>query len=126
MKLLLDTHTMIWSFSAPERIATAAREAISAAENEVFVSVVSPWEVAIKRRRRELRAPDDLEAAVTAHRFRLLPVLMRHANAINSLPNHHGDPFDRMLIAQAMVDGLTLVTTDRAVRRYPVAVLQAT
>lgn len=126
MKLLLDTHTMIWVFSAPRLLSAQARDAISAGENEVFVSVISPWEVAIKRSKRRLRAPDDLGDAVEAHRFRLLPLLLRHTRAIGSLPNHHGDPFDRMLVAQAITDSLTLVTSDRALRHYPVATLSAT
>jgi PIN domain nuclease of toxin-antitoxin system len=125
LKLLLDTHTMIWAFSAPHLLSARARDVISAGENEVFVSVVSPWEVAIKRSKKRLRAPDDLGDAVEAHRFQLLPVLLRHTKAIDSLPNHHGDPFDRMLVAQAIIDGLTLVTSDRALRRYPVATLPA-
>lgn len=125
MKLLLDTHTMIWVFSAPRLLSAQARDVISAGENEVFVSVISPWEVAIKRSKRRLPAPDDLSDSVDAHRFQLLPVLLRHTQAIDSLPNHHGDPFDRMLVAQAIIDGLTLVTSDRTLRRYPVATLPA-
>jgi PIN domain nuclease of toxin-antitoxin system len=126
LKLLLDTHAMIWTFSAPQMLSVHARDAISAEENEVFVSVISPWEIAIKRAKKRLRAPDDLGNAVEAHRFQLLPVLLRHTAAIGSMPNHHGDPFDRMLVAQAIVDGLTLVTTDRVLRRYPVSLLPAT
>jgi PIN domain nuclease of toxin-antitoxin system len=125
LRLLLDTHTMIWVFSAPRLLSAQARDAISAGENEVFVSVISPWEVAIKRSKKRLRAPDDLGDAVEAHQFQLLPVMLRHTKAIGSLPNHHGDPFDRMLVAQAIIDGLTLVTSDRALRRYPVATLLA-
>ncbi len=125
MKLLLDTHTMIWAFSAPHLLSAHARDAVSAEENEVFVSVISPWEIAIKRSKKRLRAPEDLDDAVEAHRFHLLPVLLRHTRAIGSMPNHHADPFDRMLVAQAIVDRLTLVTSDRALRRYPVAVLPA-
>lgn len=125
MKLLLDTHTTIWVFSAPHLLSAHARDAISAEENEVFVSVVSPWEIAIKRAKKRLRAPEDLDEAVEAHRFQLLPVLLRHTRAIGSMPNHHGDPFDRMLVAQAIVDGLTLVTSDRVLRRYPVSLLSA-
>jgi PIN domain nuclease of toxin-antitoxin system len=125
LKLLLDTHTMIWVFSAPHLLSAQARDVISMRENEVFVSVISPWEVAIKRSKRKLRAPDDLGDAVEAHRFQLLPVLLRHTKAIGSLPNHHGDPFDRMLVAQAITDGLTLVTSDRLLLHYPVATLSA-
>ncbi|HXR31699.1 MAG TPA: type II toxin-antitoxin system VapC family toxin [Solirubrobacterales bacterium] len=125
MRLLLDTPTMIWVFSAPRLLSAQARDAISAGENEVYVSVISPWEVAIKRSKKRLRAPDELGDAVEAHRFQLLPVLLRHTKAIDSLPNHHGDPFDRMLVAQAIIDGLTVVTSDRILRRYPVATLPA-
>jgi PIN domain nuclease of toxin-antitoxin system len=125
LKLLLDTHTMIWALSEPRLLAPQARDAISAEENEVFVSVISPWEIAIKRAKKRLRAPEDLGDAVEAHQFQLLPVLLRHTKAIGPMPNHHGDPFDRMLVAQATVDGLTLVTSDRALRRYPVATLPA-
>ncbi len=126
LKLLLDTHTMIWAFSAPHLLSASARDAISAEGNDVFISVISPWEIAIKRSKKRLRAPDDLEDAVEDHRFQLLPVLLRHTKAIGSMANHHGDPFDRMLIAQAQVDGLTLVTSDRQMQRYPIAVLPAT
>lgn len=125
MKLLLDTHTMIWAFSEPRLLSAQARDAISTTENDVFVSVISPWEIAIKRSKKRLRAPEDLGDAMEAHQFRLLPVLLRHTQAINSMPNHHGDPFDRMLVAQAIIDGLTLVTSDRVMRRYPVATLSA-
>jgi len=125
LKLLLDTHTMIWAFSEPRLLSAQARDAISAAENDVFVSVISPWEIAIKRSKKRLRAPEDLGDAMEAHQFRLLPVLLRHTQAIDSMPNHHGDPFDRMLVAQATIDGLTLVTSDRVMRRYPVATLSA-
>jgi PIN domain nuclease of toxin-antitoxin system len=126
LKLLLDTHTMIWAFSAPHLLSASARDAIGAEENDVFVSVISPWEIAIKRSKKRLRAPDDIEDAVKGHRFQLLPVLLRHTKAIGSMANHHGDPFDRMLIAQAQIDGLTLVTSDRQMQRYPIAVMAAT
>ena len=125
MKLLLDTHTMIWVFAEPRLLSAQAKNAIADEENDVFVSVVSPWEIAIKRSKKRLHAPDDLDQAVTAHQFRLLPVQLRHTKAIGSMPHHHGDPFDRMLVAQAMIDGLTLVTSDRTLRRYPVATLPA-
>jgi PIN domain nuclease of toxin-antitoxin system len=116
---------MIWAFSEPRLLSAQARDAISTKENDVFVSVISPWEIAIKRSKKKLRAPEDLGEAIDAHQFRLLSVLLRHTEAIGSMPGHHGDPFDRMLVTQAIVDGLTLVTSDRALRRYPVATLPA-
>jgi len=125
LKLLLDTHAMIWAFAEPRLLSAQARDAISDEENDVFVSVISPWEIAIKRSKKKLHAPQDLDDAVTAHQFQLLPVQLRHTKAIGSMPNHHADPFDRMLVAQATIDGLTLVTSDRTLRRYPVATLPA-
>lgn len=125
MKLLLDTHTMIWVFAEPRLLSSQAKDAISDEDNDVFVSVISPWEIAIKRSKKRLHAPENLDEAVIAHQFRLLPVQLRHAKAIGSMPHHHADPFDRMLVAQAMIDGLTLVTSDRTLRRYPVATLPA-
>jgi PIN domain nuclease of toxin-antitoxin system len=125
LKLLLDTHTMIWAFSEPRLLSAQARAAISTRENDVFVSVISPWEIAIKRAKKRLRAPEHLGDVIEAHQFSLLPVLLRHTEAIGSMPKHHGDPFDRMLVAQAIIDGLTLVTSDRALSRYPVATLPA-
>jgi PIN domain nuclease of toxin-antitoxin system len=126
MRLLLDTHTLLWSLSKPDRLTTEARRAIQEESNDVFVSIVSPWEIAIKKSRGNLHPPDDLEAQLEAKRFGLLPLSMPHTRAVESLPPHHGDPFDRMLIAQAQVEGMTLVTSDRDMRRYRVALLPAT
>lgn len=91
----------------------------------MFVSVVSPWEIAIKKSRGNLSPPDDLESQLDEKRFSLLPVSLPHTEAIEALPHHHGDPFDRMLVAQAQVEGLTLVTADRKITRYQVALLPA-
>lgn len=126
MRLLLDTHTLLWTLSKPERLANETRLAIQEARNEIFVSIVSPWEIAIKKSRGSLNPPDDLEAQLDGQRFGLLPVLMSHTRAVESLPPHHGDPFDRMLIAQAQVEGMTLVTSDHDMRRYQVTLLPAT
>ncbi len=125
MRLLLDTHALIWALEEPERLSARARTAISAEDAEVFVSVVSPWEMAIAKSRGRLQVPDDLESQLAQKRFDLLPVLLRHAAAVASMPHHHRDPFDRMLVAQAQVDGLTIVTADRKLRDYPVALLPA-
>jgi PIN domain nuclease of toxin-antitoxin system len=125
LRLLLDTHAMAWAMTDPDRLSSHAQDAISFEKNDVLVSVISPWEIAIKRSKGRLQVPDDFKAAIEAHRFELLPVQLRHTDAFASLPHHHGDPFDRMLVAQAIVDGLTLVTSDRALRRYSVATLPA-
>ncbi|MGB7685180.1 MAG: type II toxin-antitoxin system VapC family toxin [Solirubrobacterales bacterium] len=126
MRLLLDTDALIWALSWPDRLSKAAAGAIRDPENDVFVSITSPWEIAIKKALGKLRAPDDLESQLHGKRITLLPITLRHARAIESLPHHHGDPFDRMLIAQAQIEGLTIVTSDRQMQLYQVALLPAT
>ena len=88
--------------------------------------MASPWEMAIKQALGNLTPPDDLEAQLEEMRFELLPIFLRHTRAVAALPHHHGDPFDRMLIAQAQVDGMTLVSSDREIRRYQVSLMPAT
>jgi PIN domain nuclease of toxin-antitoxin system len=126
LRLLLDTHVVVWALSTPERLSERSRKAIEAAENEVFVSVISPWEMAVKGPRQGLHPPDDLEMQLSRQRFDILPVLLRHTEPIESMPLHHRDPFDRMLVAQAIVDGLTIVTADRKLTNYQVSLMPAT
>jgi PIN domain nuclease of toxin-antitoxin system len=123
--LLLDTNVLIWALASPDRLSPKAVDAIRSADSAVFVSVVSPWEIAIKKSRGNLNPPDDLDSQLVEKRFALLPVSLPHTKAIESLPHHHGDPFDRMLVAQAQVEGLTIVTADRVIPRYQVAVMPA-
>lgn len=125
MKLLLDTHTLLWALLTPERLSKEATRAIAAEESEVFVSIVSPWEMAIAKALGRMDPPDNLEAQLEERRFALLPVSLRHTHVVGTLPHHHRDPFDRMLVAQAQVEGLTIVTVDRLLRRYPVSLLPA-
>jgi PIN domain nuclease of toxin-antitoxin system len=125
LRLLLDTHVLIWALNAPERLTTKAREAIEAEENEVFVSVISPWELAIKGPREGLLLPGDLKKQLANQRFELLPVLLSHTDPLESMHRHHRDPFDRMLVAQAIAEGLTLVTADRKLRNYQVSLMPA-
>ncbi|PVZ12950.1 type II toxin-antitoxin system VapC family toxin [Actinomycetospora cinnamomea] len=125
MRLLLDTHTVLWSLGRPGRVGTAAREALTASASEVVVSVVSLWEIAMKTSIGKLRVDLDVEAAVTGLGIRVLDVRAEHARAVADLPLHHRDPFDRMLVAQARYEGLTLVTADRRFEAYSVAVLRA-
>ena len=125
MRLLLDTHTLLWTLVAPDRLSKNAAQAITAEESEVFVSIVSPWEMAIAKARGRMDPPNNLEAQFETRRFVLLPVSLRHTHVVETLPHHHRDPFDRMLVAQAQVEGLTIVTVDRLLRRYPVSLLPA-
>lgn len=125
LRLLLDTHVLLWAIADPGRLSSRARSVIASEENEVFISVVSPWEIAIKKSRNRIETPDDLGQGLESSQFKLLPVLLRHTKAIESMPHHHHDPFDRMLVAQAIVDGLILVTADRKLTRYDAALLPA-
>jgi PIN domain nuclease of toxin-antitoxin system len=126
VRLLLDTNALLWLLMEPERLPDNALEIVESTANDVHVSVVSIWEIEIKAAKNNLETPPDLEAALAKQRFDALPVTMRHVLAVESLPRHHRDPFDRMLIAQAQIEGLTIVTSDRTMRRYPVATLSAT
>jgi PIN domain nuclease of toxin-antitoxin system len=120
MTLSLDTHTFLWWLDDPQVLSKAARKAIGDGKNTVYVSAAVIWEIAIKRGLGKLDAPDDLEAAMTANRFLPLPVTVPHALAVQALPQHHRDPFDRLLIAQASYEGFKFVSRDRHVAHYGV------
>jgi len=125
VRLLLDTNALLWALSDPDRLAKSAAEAIREPTNEVFSSVVNAWEIGVKRAKGRLRGELDLEPMLDLHDFKVLPVTMAHALAIESLPPQHHDPFDRMLIAQTQVEGLVLVSSDQKMLRYEIAVLPA-
>ena len=120
MRVLLDTHALLWSLSGDPQLSDVARSVIEDLENEVLVSSVSAWEINIKRALGKLEAPVELGAAVVA--AGLLPRLLRFEDCerLEQLPMLHRDPFDRMLVAQALVDGVPIVTRDPALARYPV------
>lgn len=124
MRLLLDTHALLW-WLADEGLAASAREAISDPANEVAVSAASAWEISIKKSLGKLIAPDDLADQVQASGFAPLPITLAHGLAAGQLPRHHEDPFDRMLIAQAIGEGMTLVTRDKRFDAYRVSTLPA-
>ena len=107
----------------PERVGKKARKAIGDGEDPILISAVVVWEVAIKRRLGKLDAPADLLLRLEQAGVELLPITARHADRVATLPMHHQDPFDRLLIAQAEIDGLTLVSADAAMGRYGVDVL---
>ena len=123
MNVLLDTHVLIW-WDEGRRIAAEARQAIEEADS-VYVSAVSAWEVAIKTGLRRLRPTRTVEEAASESGFLELPVTFRHAERVIGLPPHHRDPFDQMLVAQAAVEELTLVTRDPVFARYGVALIDA-
>jgi PIN domain nuclease of toxin-antitoxin system len=120
MTLLLDTHVLLWWLEDPKKLSERAKKAIQDGRNPVYVSAVVAWEIAIKKALGKLDAPDDLEEVIEASRFLPLPITIPHALAVRSLPDYHRDPFDRMLIAQALHEGFRLVTRDQDIARYPV------
>ena len=124
-RFLLDTRVVLWALAEPAKLARPARSALEDAQNEVLVSVVSAWEIAIKRALGRLEAPDDLEAAIRMQGFEPLLLTFHHAAQVSGLPPHHRDPFDRMLIAQAQAEGLVLVTRDSNIPLYGVRTLGA-
>lgn len=125
MRLLLDSHALLWWLQDDKDLARGAWAAIADGKNEVLVSAASIWEIAIKRAQGTLVTPPDIEAAVAEQSFRQLPITFEHGTAAGSLPPHHRDPFDRMLIAQAMLEGLTVVTRDPRFEAYGVRILRA-
>ena len=129
MKLLLDTHVVLWAASAPEQLAEEARSALENGEHDVLVSVVTAWEIAIKQSlgKLELPKPAELWLPEVLRRtgFELAEVGLAAALRVRALPWHHRDPFDRLLVAQAAEDGYTLVTGDPALSAYGVPVLAA-
>ncbi|MFQ5742828.1 MAG: type II toxin-antitoxin system VapC family toxin [Acidobacteriota bacterium] len=121
-RLLLDTHVFLWWRGEPARIKAEVRDAIATAD-VVFVSVASAWEAAIKASLGRLELPDTLESGVLASGFEKLPIAFSHCQLVAELPQHHGDPFDRMLVAQATAEKLTLVTHDPRLEPYDVKIL---
>lgn len=123
MNLLLDTHALLWWLADDGRLGVVAREAIADGDNLVSVSAVSAWEISIKKALGKLQAPDDLPGAIAECDLQPLSITLQHATLAGALPRHHDDPFDRMLVAQAIHEGLTIVTADQVFAAYGVGVL---
>jgi len=124
--LLLDTHVFLWWMAGGHRLQHDAGDAIARPENACFVSAVVAWEIAIKAALVKMPAPPESVAeGARLSGFRELDISFRHAEEAGTLPPHHADPFDRMLVAQARTEGLTLVTVDRKLAAYDVPILWA-
>jgi PIN domain nuclease of toxin-antitoxin system len=122
LRLLLDTQLLLWAAYTPERVPETARALIADARNEVAFSPASVWEVVIKRAlgRSDFRIdPRRLRRGLVENGYAELPITGEHALAVDMLPPFHKDPFDRILVAQALVEGLPLVTADRRLAEYP-------
>jgi len=129
MTYLLDTGVWLWSLFEPGRLARPAREAIANLSHDVFLSAVTSWEISIKAAAGKLKLPGPpgtyIPRRMADQGLRPLPVSHAHALAVYDLPLHHRDPFDRLLIAQANLEGMTLITADRVFAKYPTALLWA-
>lgn len=125
MQILLDTHVLLWWLGDMQALSSKTRAVLAEPTHLVYASAASAWEIAIKKALGKLDAPDELGDAIADSGFLELPVTLNHAMAAGQLPEHHSDPFDRMLVAQAQLESLMLVTRDARLRRYDVPILDA-
>lgn len=124
-RLLLDTHTLLWALTSPGTLRESARDSISNPNNEVYVSAVSGWEIALKSNLRKLQVPDSVFEMIEVTGFAHLSVTFSHGVEAGGLPLHHRDPFDRLLVAQARLEDLVLVTRDSRITQYEVNTMAA-
>ena len=127
MSLLLDTHVFLWWNTEPEKLSKRAYDAIENGEREIYFSAASAWEIAIKYAKGLLELPDNAESfvltRVRSRGFRPMPVEISHALHTYHLPMHHQDPFDRLLVSQAQLESLAIVTADPSIARYDVEIV---
>ena len=125
MNLLLDTCVLLWWLDNPDLLSKGTSTAIKEPDNRIVVSVVSAWEIAIKKMLGKLESPDNLKEVIVDSGFELMPIDYEHAWQVQDLPSHHRDPFDRLLISLAKTESLTLVTRDSRLKAYNVPILEA-
>jgi len=123
MRLLLDANAFVWWVTSSGRLTPAARVAIADENNEVFIGIGAIWELTIKRSLQKLHFPFDFEVEVQNEGFRVLAINFAHLRALDVLPLHHRDPFDRLLVAQALAEGIPVATADRRFAAYGVQVI---
>lgn len=125
MRLLLDSHALVWWAAYPGRLRSTTRAAIGASENEVYLSAAAAWELGLKVARGKLRLPAGFVEQLLGQGFDELWISVAHTQRAAELPPLHADPFDRLLIAQALAEGMVLVTADREIAKYDVPVMDA-
>jgi PIN domain nuclease of toxin-antitoxin system len=118
MKLLLDTHILIWWLCDDFKLSSPEKNLIADPDNLVFVSAAACWEITVKKMIGKLDTPDDLPAALAANDFIELPITVQHTQSLYQLPPHHNDPFDRIMIAQALSEDLAFITRDSKIHLY--------
>ena len=121
--LLLDTHILLWWLKNDACLNDVTRALIADADNIIYISAATTWEIAIKKSLGKLDAPDNIEKIIQIKGFDPLPISLSHGETAGKLPDHHKDPFDRMLIAQAQIEGLSIVTHDSRFKLYSVDVV---
>jgi PIN domain nuclease of toxin-antitoxin system len=121
LNFLIDTHILLWWLADDSALSFKARTLISDENSIIFVSVASIWEMIIKKALGKLKTPDDFEKVLKENNIKELPITLQHVITIGHLPNHHKDPFDRMLVAQAKCETLTLITADEKLTFYDVS-----
>jgi len=124
MNLLLDTHILLWWLDDSPELSSQARNAVADTDNLIILSAVVIWEIRIKRALGKLMIAQNFYEVIKKQAFEMLPITSDHAYAVGELPEHHRDPFDRMLIAQAKFEGLTVVTHDAIFKKYQIPVLK--
>ncbi len=125
MNLLLDTHVLLWWLDANPTLSEKANSTIADGNNFVFVSAAAIWEIRIKQALGKLEIPSNFRQVLDRQSFEMLAITAEHAHAVGDLPAHHRDPFDRMLIAQAKVERLTIVTRDTIIKQYKIPIIKA-
>ncbi|NIO05577.1 MAG: PIN domain-containing protein [Proteobacteria bacterium] len=127
MKALLDTHTFLWWITDSPKLSSRVREIIGDGNNDLFLSAASGWEIAVKVQLGKLKLPDSPERFIPEqlriNNIKSLPIEMSHALQISSLPNRHRDPFDRVLVVQAQLEGLPILTADPLIAQYQLEVI---
>lgn len=125
MRYLIDTNIFIWWMEKNKRLSKNLFNLLNNPQNQIFLSVASVWEIVIKKAKKKLKTPKDVEGGIKASGFVAINIEMLHVLGIEKLPIHHNDPFDRVIISQAKTENLTLITTDKKIWKYDLSLLKA-
>ncbi len=125
MKVIIDTHVLLWWLDEPKSLSKEARDVLAQQENIVYVSAASTWEIAIKQSLGKLKIPKGIEVVLEKNSFTELSISILHSRAVAQLPSIHGDPFDRLLIAQTICEKASIITRDKIFSKYHIPVIKA-